>query len=62
MEKNDIGGTLDMSETVDLIASGYEWICPKCEHFNTEIEITTQVKCNQCERVFLTNPAEHCFG
>jgi len=26
-------------ELVDLIASGYEWICPKCNAFNTEIEV-----------------------
>lgn len=60
--KSDIDGTLDISETVDIIASGYEWICPKCEHFNTEIEYTKQVQCNQCERVFLTDPPEHAMG
>ena len=38
--KSDIDGTLDIDETVDVIASGYEWTCPKCEHFNTEIEYT----------------------
>lgn len=60
--ENDIDGTLDLSETVDIIASGYEWICPKCEKFNTEIEITEQVKCSDCGRVFETNPAEHAYG
>jgi len=28
---------------VDMIASGYEWICPGCECYNREIEITKQV-------------------
>lgn len=60
--KSDIDGTLDISEMVDVIASGYEWICPKCEHFNTEIEYTEQVKCSMCERVFLTSPPEHAMG
>ena len=58
----DIDGTLDMSRTVDVIASGYEWICPKCEYFNKEIEHTEQVQCNQCRRVFETNPPEHALG
>ena len=49
-------------ETVDIIASGYEWICPKCGWFNREIEITETVECADCERVFETNPAEHAYG
>jgi len=60
--ENDIDGTLDISETVDIIASGYEWVCPKCEHYNTEIEHAYQVQCNLCERVFETNPPEHAYG
>ena len=59
---NDIDGTLDISEMVDVIASGYEWTCPKCERFNTEIECTIQVQCYICERVFETNPPEHAIG
>lgn len=59
---NDIDGTLDMSETVDIIASGYEWVCPKCEHFNREIEHTEQVQCEMCERVFETNPPDHAYS
>jgi uncharacterized CHY-type Zn-finger protein len=60
--KSDIDGTLDMDETVDVIASGYEWVCPKCEHYNTEIEYTEQVQCSVCRRVFETNPPEHALG
>ncbi|KKN71225.1 hypothetical protein LCGC14_0422680 [marine sediment metagenome] len=48
--------------TVDIIARGYEWICPSCEHFNTEIEILEVVKCEQCKDWFITNPAEHAYG
>lgn len=47
---------------VDIIASGYEWICPDCETFNTEIEITETVKCVCCDAEFETAPAEHAYG
>ena len=37
-----------MPETVDLVASGYEWCCPNCGHANTEIEaVTGEVVCGQ---------------
>lgn len=49
-------------ETVDIIASGYEWICPECEEFNTEIEITEEVQCQECLEIFETKPAEHAYG
>lgn len=32
-------------ESVDLIASGYEWVCPHCDKLNREIEITQTVTC-----------------
>jgi hypothetical protein len=34
-------------ESVDLIASGYEWTCPKCDKLNHEIEFKygEKVKC-----------------
>jgi hypothetical protein len=32
-------------DTVDLIASGYEWICPHCDKLNHEIEATETVMC-----------------
>ena len=52
----------DIDEFVDVIASGYEWICPVCDYFNNEIEITKQVKCRGCKQTFKTNPAEHAYG
>ena len=52
----------DIDETVDVIASGYEWICPVCDYFNNEIEITGKVKCRGCKQTFKTNPAEHAYG
>jgi len=35
---------------VDLIASGYEWMCPVCGCLNKEIEILELVCCDQCEQ------------
>jgi len=49
-------------DSVDIIASGYEWICPECERYNTEIEITEIVTCSGCSEKFETDPAEHAFG
>jgi len=49
-------------KTVNIIASGYEWICPQCETLNREIEIKKNVKCVCCDAEYETNPAEHAFG
>ncbi len=49
-------------ETVDMIASGYEWVCPNCETLNSEIEAATTVTCVTCSGVFETNPPEHALG
>lgn len=41
---------MEEMEQVDLIASGYEWVCPNCELLNKEIEIphSERVECNNC--------------
>lgn len=48
-------------EAVDMIASGYEWICPECESFNTETEVGEFVTCGECGMDFETNPPEHAY-
>jgi DNA-directed RNA polymerase subunit RPC12/RpoP len=48
-------------ETVDLIASGYEWSCPKCGELNREIEITENVKCSKCGGEFEVGEVNHAF-
>lgn len=53
---------LKQEPTVDIIASGYEWICPHCKMHNTEIEILEIVVCQDCKDWYLTNPAEHACG
>ena len=48
-------------EKVDLIASGYEWVCPACEHHNKEMEITNEVTCAACATTFEAGDAEHAY-
>jgi rubrerythrin len=48
--------------SVDIIASGYEWICPICGHYQKEIEVLEIVTCNICGESFFTNPPEHAMG
>jgi len=42
-------------ETVALIANGYEWICPRCNKQNDEIEALEIVQCQECGKRFLTD-------
>jgi len=49
-------------EQVELIASGYEWICPHCEAFNAEIEVTEQVTCRSCRFTFEVEDYYHAIG
>jgi len=51
----------DDGDGVDLIASGYEWICPNCETFNEEIEATDIVVCKGCRLSFKVNSVEHAI-
>lgn len=46
----------------DLIASGYEWICPACSHFNKVIEWLPSVTCSKCHNTFDSNIPEHAIG
>lgn len=55
--KEDVAG-----KYVDIVARGYEWICPSCEMLNHEIEVNTLVTCQECHEDFETNPPEHALG
>ena len=48
-------------QVVDLIASGYEWVCPMCDKFNREIEITEKVSCVNCGDTFTVGDFEHAY-
>lgn len=47
---------------VELIASGYEWICPKCETLNHEIETSSTVECDECHDIFEVRDVHHANG
>lgn len=49
-------------ERVDLMASGYEWVCPECDTLNHEIEAKGKVTCAQCGTECETNPPEHAYS
>jgi uncharacterized protein (DUF983 family) len=46
------------NETVDIIASGYEWTCPDCEELNKEICYTKIVTC-KCGKSYYTDDPDH---
>jgi hypothetical protein len=47
------------NKTVELIASGYEWTCPRCGDLQREIEAKEKVTCGSCNAEFATEPPEH---
>jgi len=47
-------------KSVDMIASGYEWICPVCDYKNKEIEIEIAVTCFHCHGSFEPD-ASHAY-
>jgi hypothetical protein len=48
--------------SVELIASGYEWICPDCNQFNKEIEVLSHVTCSECRKGFYVSDYLHAYG
>ncbi len=50
------------SEQVDIIASGYEWICPNCGRYNTCIETLEHVQCKDCQREYEVGEVLHAIG
>lgn len=53
---------LEVYDSVDIVASGYQWVCPECDELNKEIEYTLEVTCESCGVTFSTNPPEHALG
>ena len=48
-------------ESVELIASGYEWSCPDCDMENHEIEVTEKVVCSGCKKEFDVSDYNHAM-
>lgn len=49
-------------QPVSLIASGYEWICPKCDTLNHEIETMERVTCSDCGASWSVEDCYHAEG
>lgn len=46
-------------ESVELVASGYEWSCKMCDKLNHEIEVKLCVKCTECGAEFTVAEWNH---
>jgi len=51
----------DIDECVDIIASGYEWVCPVCDRLNKEIAWAEEVKCPKCKITFKADVPTHAY-
>lgn len=49
-------------DSVEIIASGYEWTCPKCEKLVNEIEVTETVTCPDCEIEYRVSDFVHALS
>ena len=48
-------------QTVAVVASGYEWICPKCEHLNRMAGYRSDVECEKCCEEFAADLPHHAY-
>lgn len=46
---------------VSIIASGYEWTCPKCEYDNNVMSHTETVVCMGCGEMYYTDDPDHAM-
>lgn len=56
--RHECGGTF---LPADLIASGYEWICPNCGHLNQDIEAKEESGCKACGLIVSLESPEHAL-
>lgn len=49
---------------IDIIASGYEWVCPICDTHNKQCEWTSLLTCEnyKCRVSFKAGIPEHAMG
>lgn len=55
----------DTLDQVEIVASGYEFECPKCSTYNTLVEIPIDgraVECRKCKTRFSVSEADHAIG
>jgi len=49
-------------DVVELIASGYEFVCPECDELNKVIEVTEIVTCLYCNTKYKVGEYYHATG
>ena len=54
-----VDGEKYVPEPVNLIASGYEWMCPECGTLNHEKITGEEVMCDECSQVFAVGDCSH---
>ena len=52
---------MDLRDTVDLVASGYEWLCPQCEEVQEEpiVPETDDLTCQSCGANYIKGNINH---
>jgi len=48
-------------DEIELIASGYEWVCPGCDELNNEVEVLPEVVCRKCGRRYQVSDHNHAY-
>jgi len=61
-DTDDPDTTEDETVFVDMVASGYEWICPECQEYYKVSSWVEKVTCKQCGGTFETMPPMHPTG
>jgi len=46
-------------QEITMIASGYEWTCPKCDLLHPEIETQNSVECTRCHTEYKVSEVYH---
>jgi len=47
---------------IDMIASGYEWVCPLCDIVHNEDAPKDEVACSKCDTTFTVGEVHHAYG
>ncbi|MFA5354521.1 MAG: hypothetical protein WC291_09860 [Thermodesulfovibrionales bacterium] len=58
LNEEERNSTLD---TIEMVVEGYEWTCPECETYNTQIESVPLVRCKCCHHAFEVDSLEHAY-
>jgi uncharacterized Zn-finger protein len=48
-----------IGDEIDVIASGYEWLCPYCSNMNKLYEAREKAYCSGCGKLFKLASPEH---